>query len=138
MCIAFTDTLPRLNHRQHKVKPAFTSLEPSVAYRAAMDMQFNPEFSRAFESQDCFGATPDWQEMRARLEAARLARRALGALTVRSGQAGASFDQGAARTVAAFRQASLPVNPTALGNRKPSEDIDACVAGASLTGGRGI
>jgi hypothetical protein len=137
MCTGFIDVLPRLNHRHRKVKPAFTSLEPNQAYSSCMDIGFDHNAMRQAQSTGGCPAAPDWPLLRARLDAAWAARRALCHAAAHAASPRGSFNPATARAIVGLGQSSLSVNPTALGNRKPNEDIDAAVAGASLAGGRG-
>ena len=102
-----------------------------------MDIGFDRETLQHALSADVRQAAPEWCVLRARLEAAWAARLALGGTAQPDSADGGSFNAAAARVIASQGNSSLSVNPTALGNRKPNEDIDATVAGALVAGGRG-
>ena len=99
-----------------------------------MDIGF--DFSQ--HGQDAAPGRLDWHGLRARLFAVRAARRALEAAASENRAIdGSSFDRGSARLLAGYGHVLAAVNPTALGNGKPSGDMNSSVAGESRTGGRG-
>ena len=84
------------------------------------------------------GSLLDWHGLRARLLAARAARRAL-ASAGNAGPcaAGASFDAQAARQLRGHGDCFTPVNPVSLTVRKTGADNVAAVVGETRTGDRG-
>jgi len=78
----------------------------------------------------------DWPGLRARFIAVHALRRALISHEL-ADDCGGSFTQAGAQVLAAARQSSSLINPTALGNLKGLQGKDASAAGLSHTGGRG-
>lgn len=89
--------------------------------------------------QKCSDRAFEWHGLRARLFAARAARRALEPAGSMIGpeRDGGSFDRVSARVLAGYGQALARVNLNALGNCKPDGDMAVAVAGERTAGDRG-
>jgi hypothetical protein len=130
--------LDLVNHGQHRVKRVFTSLEPSHAYSVGMDLGFDPKDWPRDSAALVRDGAPDWFALRDLLGAAWSARRALESCAHSEAIPTGSFDVRSAAAVASLEARQCDINPTALGNGKPSHGIEDNAAGAFLTGGRGL
>jgi hypothetical protein len=102
-----------------------------------MDIGFDRETLRQALAARGHRTAPDWRILRARLEAAQATRHILAIVAAPGAAPSGSFDPASARAISGYAQGTPSVNPTALGNGKPSEGISAAVAVESLAGGRG-
>lgn len=107
-----------------------------------MDMGNNLDVSLDMRSPqpDSGERAPDWSELRARFGAACAMRRTLGESRLGADAVAdaASFDVGAARTVAVLQEGLAGVNRTDLGNRKPIGGNDPVIASPGNSGDRGL
>lgn len=104
-----------------------------------MDIGINREGSMGdFASKAQQAGKPEWHGLRARLAAARSARRALAeeVTTFRVVSAG-SFDRPSARVLADYDPFLKIINPVFWANRKPARTMDAPGVGETSPGGRG-
>jgi len=90
------------------------------------------------ESEDPFGSESlrplAWEEIMARLGAAREFRRLMQAAAANRG---GSFDRASARHLAAFGEGQRGINPFALTNRKMGQSNEDAVSSEMKTGDRG-
>jgi hypothetical protein len=101
-----------------------------------MDLGFDQDEWRRASGANTRGAAPEWLDLRDRLTTSWCLRRALSASGTTSPVIG-SFDRWSAQALVSPVIGLHPVNPTALGNRKPSDGIEASAAEAIITGGQG-
>lgn len=96
----------------------------------------------ATSAGEAWAATPDWCVLRARLDAAWLARQALAAPVAGAALPHGSFAPSVAQALcdlgAGLGETLCSVNRTALGNCKLGGAIAVADAGNSLAGGRGL